>query len=291
VTRAISIALQAHLDSRVTTYCLALTITPVSGAVFGLTNHDVAITYSGVTYVAARGFDGSALASSEGQGVDNAESNILVAQIGELGITAAQINSGYLDDATFQVLLVNYADLTQGSVIVGGGRVGEIRSMDGLLGAVELRSWSQLAKQKSVIWPTSISCLATFGDATTGCGAPLIWTSTQTITSIGTETDRKIIASALAGATDFYKDGLVQVLTGLNAGKSIEVEAFTVGGIVNLAHPAPFAFANGDTFKIRQDCAKTIAACKAYGQLPNMRALPWLPVADGDALQTPGNVK
>jgi uncharacterized phage protein (TIGR02218 family) len=290
VSRAISIALQSHLDTRVTTYCLLLKITPVDGPAFGLTTLDVALTYSGTDYVAARGFNDSAIASSEGQGVDNAEAEVLIADPAELGITLEQVNSGYLDDAGWVMYLVNYESLGQGHVIVGSGRVGEIRSMDGLLGAVELRSWSQLCKQKSVLWPTSMTCLATFGDATTGCGASLTWTATQTVTSIGAEADRQFTASALSGATGYYGGGLVEWISGDNAGRSYEVELFTTGGVVGLAHPCGFEVQVGDTFKIRQDCAKTFAACQAYGQTLNFRGLPRLPVADGDGLQTPGNL-
>ena len=290
MSRAISIGLQSHLDTRATTYCLLLKIIPVDGPAFGLTTLDADVTYSGVTYVAARGYNDSAVVGNEGQGVDNAEAEILIAQADELGITAEQISSGYLDDAGWLMMLVNYADTTQGHVIIGGGRLGEIRSMDGLLGAVELRSWSQLCKQKSVLWPTSITCLATFGDASTGCYATVAWSATQTVTSVGSETDRQFTASALSGATGLYDGGLVEWLSGDNAGKSIEVELFTAGGIVGLAHPAPFAVQVGDTFRIRRDCPKTFAACKDYGQHLNFRGLPHLPVADGDGLQTPGNL-
>ena len=290
MSRTIAIGLQSHLDTRVTTYTYLLKIMPVDGAAFGLARLDENRTYLGVTYKAARGFNESSSVANEGQGVDNAEAEILIADTSALGITVDQINSGYLDDAGWIMYLVNYSDLAQGHAIIGSGRVGEIRSMDGLLGAVELRSWSQLAKQKSVLWPTSLTCLATFGDATTGCGASLTWSATQTVTSIGAETDRQFTASGLAGATGLYDGGLVEWLTGDNAGKSIEVELFTTGGIVGLAHPAPFAIQSGDTFKIRQDCAKTFDACKAYGQTLNFRGLPHLPVADGDGLQTPGNL-
>lgn len=298
MSRAISIALQAHLDTRATTYTALLKIMPVDGPAIGLTTLDVPVTYAGTSYIAARGFNESAQESNEGQGVDTAEAEILfAADVGELGITVEQVNSGYLDDAGWIMYLVNYADLSMGHVIVGSGRVGEVRSMDGLLGAIELRSWSQLAKQKSVIWPTSITCLATFGDATTGCGATLTWSATQTVTSIGAEADRQFTASALGGATGYYDFGLLEWLTGDNAGKSIEVEMFTSGGIVGLAHPVPFVVQAGDTFKIRQDCGtiglpgKTFEACKARGQHLNFRGLPHLPVADGDSLQTPGNIR
>lgn len=291
MSRNIPVAIQSHLSARVTTYTYLLKIMPVNGPAFGLTRLDQDVPYLGVTYKAARGFNESATVANEGQGVDNAEAEILVAETDALGITVEQINSGYLDDAGWAMYLVNYSDLTQGHAIIGSGRVGEIRSMDGLLGAVELRSWSQLAKQKSVIWPTSITCLATFGDPSTGCYATLDWSATQTVTSVGAETDRQFTASALPGATGLYDGGLLEWLTGPNAGKSIEVELFTTGGTVGLAHPSPFAVTIGDTFKIRRDCVKTFESCKAYGQTPNFRGLPHLPVADGDALMTPGNLR
>lgn len=298
MNREISIELQEHLDTRVTTWALLLKIQPVDGPAVGTTNLDEPRTYLGVTYTAHRGFNESTFAGNEGQAVDNGEAELLFAAgVDELGITVEQVNSGYFDDAYWIIYLVNYDDLSQGHVIVGSGRLGEIRTMDGLLGAIELRSWSQLAKQKSVIWPTSITCLATYGDASTGCGATLEWSDEQTVDEIGEEADRQFTASALTGDTGFYDFGLVQWLTGDNAGKSIEVEMFTDGGIVGLAHPTPFAVQVGDTFKIRQDCGtiglpgKTFAACKARGQTLNFRGLPHLPVADGDSLQTPGNIR
>jgi len=296
MTREISIALQSHLDTRVTTYTRLLKIMPVNGDPFGLTTLDVDVAYDdgygdgSTTYIAARGFNESALVANEGQGVDNAEAEILIADSADFGITRDQINSGYLDDARYRLYLVNYEDLSQGHTIIGGGPIGEIVTSDGLLGVMETRSWSQLAKQKSVILPTSLTCHATFGDATTGCYASVSWSATKTITGVGSESDRQFTASGLAGASGLYDFGLVEVMTGANAGKRIEVEGFTSGGIVSLAHPAPFAFANGDTFRIRQDCAKTFAACKAKGQTLNFRGLPHLPVADGDGLQTPGNL-
>lgn len=298
MSRAISIELQDHLDSRVTTYAMLLKIQPVDGAAVGTTNLDEPLIYLGLTYTAHRGFNESTFAGNEGQAVDNGEAEMLFApDVGELGITVEQVNAGHFDDAYWVIYLVNYDDLSQGHMIIGSGRLGEIRSVDGMLGAIELRWWSQLAKQKSVIWPTSITCLATYGDATTGCGAALTWSATQTVTSVGDEADRQFTCSGLAGDTGFYDFGLWEWLTGDNAGKSIEIEMFTDGGIVGLAHPAPFAIQVGDTGRPRQDCGtiglpgKTFAACKARGQHLNFRGLPHLPVADGDSLQTPGNIR
>lgn len=89
----------------------------------------------------------------------------------------------------------------------------------------------------------------------------------------------------------FFAPGVVQWVTGANAGREHEVESYdaTTGAIV-LVIPTPNTIAVGDTFKIRRDCDKSKASCIAYGNLLNMRAEPELPRANGIDLQSPAKV-
>lgn len=87
---------------------------------------------------------------------------------------------------------------------------------------------------------------------------------------------------------DFFVPGVVQWLTGANAGRENEVESYdgTTGAVV-LVIPVNISIAVGDTYKIRRDCAKSKAACIAYANIVNMRAEPELPVGTGLDAQAP----
>jgi hypothetical protein len=86
----------------------------------------------------------------------------------------------------------------------------------------------------------------------------------------------------------FFAPGVVHMLTGANAGVEREIESYVAAtATIVLAIPMPNPIAAADTFKIRRDCAKSKAACIAYGNLPNMRAEPELPRGTGTDVQSP----
>ncbi|WP_299589781.1 DUF2163 domain-containing protein, partial [uncultured Microbulbifer sp.] len=70
--RQIPPALQAHLDSGVTTTCKLLKITLSDGRQFGAATLDRDVVYEGLTYYAQNGFDSSIIASDTSFDVDNA---------------------------------------------------------------------------------------------------------------------------------------------------------------------------------------------------------------------------
>lgn len=275
---------QAHLDTRVTTTTQVLRIEPVVGDVLGLTltNKDLVIDdgQGAVTYLAAHGFDDSAYCANAGQGVDNAEASVLVAPLANLGITMDMVNSGYLDGAKFHVYLVNWADLSV-IALLHYGHLGEIRYDDSLLVIPELRSLSQMAKQRAVCEAGSKTCRATYADATTGCYATASWTAAS-VTTLGVETDRIFNTAATVPAP-----GLVRFTSGANSGRTFEVESFDAGE-VTLVHPTPYVIEPSATFEWRDDCDKKFTTCKLKGQHKNFRGEPYRPESLGDALQTPG---
>ena len=87
----------------------------------------------------------------------------------------------------------------------------------------------------------------------------------------------------------FFVPGVVEWLTGANAGRENEVESYIAAtGTVTLVIPTYQTIAPGDTLKIRRDCDKSKAMCRdIYNNLLNMRAEPELPRANGTDLQSP----
>lgn len=87
----------------------------------------------------------------------------------------------------------------------------------------------------------------------------------------------------------FFVPGVVRWKTGNNAGAENEIESYdATTGTVILAIPTNDTIQPADEFDIRRDCDYSKAMCKdVYNNLPNMRAEPELPRADGADLQSP----
>jgi uncharacterized phage protein (TIGR02218 family) len=234
--KTIPAILQSHLDEQVNTTCLLLRIERNAGAfgtalpVLGVTTLDQDVTYNdgngAVTYSAASGFVPSNLSASGDMGVDNAEAEILVPAFDLGPVVEADINAGRYDSAPFILYRVNYKDLTTGRhEIIMAGTLGQARVVGGLSAFCELRSISQQFKQ-TVCEVDSITCRADFGSTACGVDISTLW-ETGTVSAVGTETDREFSADSALAEGDLVP-GIVQWLTGDNAGRSYEIEAHTV---------------------------------------------------------------
>lgn len=281
---------QAHLDTGQTNLAWALRIQPRSGDAFGTTNtNGDAVIDDGqgeVRYIAAYGYDETAVASTSGQGVDNSEAQILFAPLAEFGITVEMVDSGYLDGAKFHQYAYDYTT-NEIVALVHYGFLGEVRYFDKKLVIPDLVSLSQMAKQKGLCEAGSKTCRATDGDASTGCPRVFVWTEDATVSAQGIESDRVFETAATVPVP-----AIIKWTGGLNAGRHSVVESFDVGdGVVGLRHPTPYAINIADTFDFHDHCDKKWETCKALlGPLAtsSFRGEPFRKESIGDALQTPG---
>ena len=238
MSKTIPIALQAHKALPATTLCDLLKVGPVEGGtIYGFTSIDRDVTYddgSGdgpVVYRAHTGFNGSAQIASADLSVDNAEAESLEATYTVPGVTQAAIDMGLFDKAPFVMYRVNYSDLTDGHEILASGTIGEQTLKVGGVAVLELRSLSQQLKQ-SVVELDSLTCrVKQFGsqpgDERFPCGYDITaeWVN-FTVSEVGTEVTRQFRALALTEADDYYAPGLVEWLTGDNAGQQVEIETY-----------------------------------------------------------------
>lgn len=280
--------LLGHKRLQATTLCKLMRVQAKDGTVYGFTDLDEPVTYNdglgAVLYDCTDGFMPSAIELDGGLAVENADLTGIVAQV-STEIDKDTIRSGKLDYASVRIYQVNYEDLSQGHEWLGYGNLGEVTYQDGQYVA-EYRSRAQVLKQTNVCALYSLTCRAEYGDER--CGATLVWFP-GTVTAQATEQTLGFVDSALTQATGYFVPGIVEFLTGLNAGRSMEVSAFTAGGTVGLMLPLYYPIAAGDTYRIRIDCPKTPDACKdpLRDRWPlNFRGEPNIPV--GDAVQTPG---
>lgn len=288
--KSIHATLLTHLGQQVTTTCLLAKVECVgafAGTVYGFTSLDIDVAYNdgsgSVTYSSLNGFTPKRVERSSGAGVDNSE---IDGVIQSAGITEELLRAGLFRSAKITVYRVNYNDLTSGRhEVVDYGRLGRTRYFE-LGWATEFRSLSDLLRQ--VIGQVySITCRAQFGD--TRCGKAFSWTN-GTVSGLGAETDRQFTDTGLTTDDGFYDGGVIEWLTGDNAGNQMEIDTYTVAGgspgtgTFALLLPMPFAISAGDTYRVRQDCDKTFETCRdVHANSTRFRGENLIPV-DGTAM-------
>lgn len=312
MTRSVSPELQAHLDSGTTTTTLLLKITPLSPgyAPVGVTALDRDVEYddgegdSEIVYRAAVGMVPSEIRQSLSMGVDNAEFQHLLAEY-PLALAEEDIAAGVYDFADFRLMLVNYEDLSMGHVELMTGQLGQMRVENGMAFWTEQTSLVKQLKQ-SIVEKDSLTCRATFGSQPIGtpgaevtqrfpCGfdTSTLWVASS-VMAVGLESNRTFTALALGLPANECVPGMLRWLTGRNAGRSYEVEAQDADGVISLAFETMFPIEGGDTFEIRPDCTKWKDGhngCRHFwgdDWVLHYRGEPYIPVADADAINTPG---
>lgn len=314
--KSIPVALQAHYDTGATTKCYLLRMLTKDGDLIAQTSLDVDFVYNPATvdpegtgddwgeatHTAANSFSPMRFQMTADLSVDNTELNGWVHTDSE--ISRQRIMNGLFDFARVRLYRVNYMDPTQGHELVFAGRLGQTTySRNGW--QVEWRSLTQILRQP-MAYLYSTNCRKIFGSMPIGtggeqpeerhpCGKEWVW-ETYTVTGVDSgEPDRIFTASGMTEATDWYKPGVAEFLTGDNAGKQMDVDT-NVGDEVSLSMNLIFHINNGDTFRIRQDCNKRDRIrngipgdCKdKHNNLPQFGGEPDIPIADGGTLMVPG---
>lgn len=308
MAKTIPAELVAHKAQTTIKTCRLLLVGPLPDATYrGFASLDRNVTYdpnSGVgpqVFRARTGIEVTALVATNTLGVDNGEARTLapIETFEFEGFTQAQIDAGDLDKVPFVLYEVNADDLTPGRhEIMAGGTIGEQRQKFGQLTVLELRSLSQQLKQ-TIGELDSLNCRAPFGsqpgEVRFPCGFDLTaeWIAGE-VTSVAVgESDRVFTDTALLQADDYFSPGVVEWLTGANAGQETEIEAFAAG-VVDLKFPTVQAIAIGDTFRIRRECTKRASghnSCRTFYDTEwvlHFRGEPHIPIGDTDKLNTPG---
>lgn len=300
--KQIPAALVTHYNQDATTTCLILRMLTKGEQLLSFTNLDTDITFDpadvdpygladdwgSAVARADNGFTPERLQATADLGVDNTD---LQGWISASAITEQQIRAGLFDYAQVRAYRVNYMDLSQGWEMVMSGTCGETTfSRNGW--RTEFRSLTQQLKQP-IAQLYSTTCTAQFGDAR--CTKALTWVDGEVTAVDGLEPDRIFTDSAIAVADGWYNPGVVEWLTGDNAGAQMEVDN-NASDEVTLSLNLPYPIQVGDTYRIRQDCNKrdrvrngVSGDCKdKHDNLVNFRGQPDIPIADGGTLMVPG---
>lgn len=279
MVRTISDTLKAHFQGNLLTITTMWRITRTDGTVMGFTAHDKDLIYDSVTYKAATGFNPSDVALKNDFSVSNMD---VTGLLDSEEITESDIMGGKYDYAEVLMFFVNYEDLTQGSLILQFGHLGQVELVKDQFTA-EIRGISQNLQQ--IIGDTyGPSCRAIFGDSK--CGIDITsYTISSAVTSVLSK--QIIVSSGLTQDSSYFANGKISFTSGLNSGFSMEVKEFASGEVV-MAMAMPFTISVGDTFTIVAGCDKTFNTCRStFNNSLNFRGEPYLPGMD-KMLETSG---
>jgi uncharacterized phage protein (TIGR02218 family) len=266
------------LAGTVTTLCRCWGLTRRDGVVQGFTDHDCDISFSGVIFAAASGFDASETEATLGLSAGGGEvSGALSSNV----LTEDDLANGVWDGASLEIWLVNWSAPDQ-RVLLDVATIGEVRRSEFAFTA-ELRSAASYLDQETGLLFQRL-CSADLGDAR--CKVAL------------TAPDFACNGTVLAGATQiafvaalerayqsaFFTGGTLNFTSGANTGATCQVKDHAVAGDTisfllwtPLAHP----LARDDRFTVTAGCDKTLATCRhKFSNVANHRGFPHMPGND-----------
>jgi uncharacterized phage protein (TIGR02218 family) len=276
--RTIPSALQAKLDSDVTTLARCWVISRSDGVVQGFTEHDADIVLDSVTCRAGSGLTGSELTQKLGLAVDGSE---MSGALADDTLNEADLAAGRYDAAGVEIWLVDWSEPDL-RVLMAKGVLGEVKR-EGPAFTAELRGLSdRLAEVSGRLF--TATCAADLGDARCkidltdaayrGSGAVASLNATSTFT-----------ASGLDGFDDgWFTAGKLTFTGGANAGLAVEVKSHgksDTAVTLTLWQAMPETIAPGDAFTVTAGCDKRFQTCHdRFNNVLNFRGFPQIPGND-----------
>jgi uncharacterized phage protein (TIGR02218 family) len=269
--------LTEHLKTGLTHVCRCWAIVRSDGLSFGFTDHDMPLTFDGITFVAHSGMSAKALASTSGLSVNNTEA---VGILTDAAITEDDIAAGRYDDADVTVWMVQW-DQTDARKVLFRGKIGEITRTGGAFQA-DLRGLTDLLNQ-----PQGRSylktCSAVLGDGKCGVALSLGDFSTQAV--LDRETDGQFFDLAAGDYDDgWFVNGSLEVLTGSAAGLKGAIKHDQVVASqreITLWAPLRLLISVGDTIQISAGCDKLSDTCQSkFNNINDFQGFPHIPGED-----------
>lgn len=270
--KTIPIALATAYAASAQSIVSCLKVTRSDGVVVGFTEHDKALTVSGVSYVP--GFDPSALASTDTLSVDNMELTFLAL---DADLPEADLLSGKWDNAAFEIFECNWKSLTDGVNVLKRGTTGEVQVREGRY-TVEFRSLTQSLQQTQGI-VTNKTCRDRLGGP--HCTLDLTpFTFTGTLTAVTSA--RSFTDSAKAQAADYFTEGEITFTSGPASGFTQKIKRHSTGGVFLLSLPLPYTPVVGNAYSIVAGCQKRLEedCATKFSNVLNFWGEPHLPGLD-----------
>ena len=261
-------------------------ITLQTGQIYYWTDADLNLTYGGQVYTTTvdQGsqpiLERGEIRMARGLEVSTMDLTIYSGDTATLlgvDITLAAHN-GALDNAS--VLVTRIVMPTWGDTVTLGGTI----MFDGTVAAADIGSTeivlhvASKLQDMAAMMPRTLftpQCANSFGDAS--CGISLASLTVAKTIAAGSTTTTLLGASG--AASGYYQNGVVTFTSGLNTGTMVAVSGYD-GTTLSLVVPLPNVPQVGDTFTVYPGCARTTAACAAYGNSTRFRGCPFVPAAE-----------
>ena len=276
--RAIPPALQAKLDTGVTTLCRCFILTRRDGARQGFTDHDDDIVLNDVICRAGTGLSAREATTRLGLSLDGSE---IAGALSDEGLTDADLVAGRYDAASVETYLVDWSEPSF-FVLMAKSVIGEVRR-EGEAFAAELRGLADpLAQESGRLY--TVTCSADLSDAR--CRVNLDDARFRRAGAIANLRGRS--SFAVSGLDDVIEDwftaGRITFTSGANAGLAMEIKRHRPDGgaiVIDLWQAMPELLASGDTFTVSAGCDKRFATCRdRFGNSTNFRGFPHIPGND-----------
>jgi uncharacterized phage protein (TIGR02218 family) len=276
--RTIPSALQAKLNSGVTTLARCWIITRRDGVSMGFTDHDADLTVAGTLCHAETGLTASEATARLGLQIDGSE---IAGALADDSLAEADLAAGRYDAAGIEVHLVDWSEPSL-NVLLAKGVLGEVRR-EGAAFSAELRSLAHRLNEESGRLYTA-TCLADLGDTrcTVDLTDPAFQGSGAVAALAGTSAFH---ASGLDGFIDgWFTAGKLTFTSGANDGYAVEVKTHRValdGVLIELWQQAPEPIAVADAFTVTAGCDKRFSTCRdRFANSINFRGFPAIPGND-----------
>jgi uncharacterized phage protein (TIGR02218 family) len=270
----------AHLAGEELTLAVCTRLERLDGTIMGFTSHDKDLTVSAVVYEAGSAVDATAIRNQIGSGVDNLE---LMGMLDSGAITEEDLRAGLYDGALIEVFLVNWSDLTDGTIVLLKGTIGEITYANGHYVA-QVRSLMQRLNQQ-IGELTSPSCrVKALGDTRCKLNLASFTFAGKLVAASPAPSRRSMTFASTAQASDYFHYGTVEFTTGLNTGIVREVKRHALvsgAALIELQEPFPFDVAAGDAATLIAGCDRRFTTCVTkFSNAVNFRGEPHLPGTD-----------
>ena len=272
--KPISTALNSHIAGEVTTLATCWALNRRDGTEMFFTDFDEDLVIDGDTYLAASGYSRSAIANSSSFSVDNID---IIGNLTSDVIREEDLFAGLYDFAEVRIFMVNWQDLSQGTLPLRRGWIGEVSAQDGAFTA-ELRGLAQalLYEVGEVYSPL---CGADLGDSRCSVDVDAL-IETDVVASV-TSRDQFTLTS-YDGADDVLNGGVLTFTSGANAGRACEIRGWTQSDkALTLYLEMPYGIEVGDAVSFFPGCDKRFSTCRdIYSNHLNFRGFPHIPGTD-----------
>jgi uncharacterized phage protein (TIGR02218 family) len=276
--RSIPPALQAKLDSGVTTLARCWIIARRDGVVMGFTDHDADLTVAGTLCHAGTGLSASEATARLGLQVDGAE---IAGALADESLAETDLAAGHYDAASIEVHLVDWGEPSL-NLLLSKGVLGEVRR-EGAAFTAELRSLAHRLNEESGRLYTA-TCSADLGDVRCGVDLtdPALHSSGTVAALAGTASFR---ALGLGSFTDgVFTAGKLTFTSGANMGFAVEVKTHRVtldGVLIELWQQTPEPITISEAFTVTAGCDKRFTTCRdRFANSINFRGFPHIPGND-----------